>query len=125
MITSIELTGIKYDLDDITKRYVKKKIGRLDRYLPRHARESASVEVKLKTVNRSHGNKYEAEAIIIIPDKVITAKDSTVNMMAAIDIIEQKLINQLRKYKQTSVLHVGKRNLMSRFKRGFGREKQN
>ena len=125
MITSIEITGIKYDLDELTKKYVNKKIGRLDRYLPKHARESVSVEVKLKTVNRSHGNKYEAEIIVQVPDKVVTAKDSTVNMLAAVDIVEAKIVNQLRKYKQATILHVGGRSLMSRFKRSFGREKQN
>ena len=89
MITSIEITGInKYSLDDTTKKYVMKKIGRLDRYLPRHARNSVSAEVKLKEVNRDHGNKYEAEVMLNVPDKKITAKDSTLNMLAAVDIVE-------------------------------------
>lgn len=123
MITSIEITGIKYDLDETTKKYVNKKIGRLDRYLPKRAREIVSAEVKLREVNRSHGNKYEAEALLYVPDRVITAKDSTVNMLAAIDIVERKMVNQLRKYKQASILHIGGRNLMSRFKRSFAREK--
>jgi len=125
MITSIEITGIGYDLDETTKKYVNKKIGRLDRYLPKGARASARAEVKLREVNRSHGNKFEAEVIISIPDKVLTAKDSTVNMLAAIDIVEAKLVNQFRKYKQTSILHLGSRKLMSRFKRSFDRESQN
>ena len=125
MITSIEITGIKYDLDARTKKYVSKKIGKLDRYLPGHARKSTSAEVKLKTVNRSHGNKYEAEIILYVPEKVITAKDTTVNMLAAVDIVERKIVNQLRKYKQTSVLHIAKRKIMGQLKRGFGREKQN
>ena len=123
MITAIEISGRQYDLDDTTKKYVMKKIGKLDRYLPRHARESVRAEVKLRTVNRSHGNKYEAEAIIYVPDKVITAKDSTVNMLAAVDIVEKKMVNQIRKYKQASILHVGGRSIMSRFKRSFAREK--
>jgi len=125
MITSIEISGIGYDLDETTKKYVNKKIGRLDRYLPKSARISARAEVKLREVNRSHGNKYEAEVVVSIPDKVLTAKDSTVNMLAAIDIVEAKLVNQLRKYKQTSILHLKGRKIMSRFKRGFGRELQN
>jgi len=45
MITSIEITGIGYDLDETTKKYVNKKIGRLDRYLPKGARASARAEV--------------------------------------------------------------------------------
>ncbi len=125
MITSIEISGIGYDLDEITKKYVNKKIGRLDRYLPRHARDSVRAEVKLREVNQSHGNKYEAEVVLFIPDKVLTAKDSTVNMLAAVDIVEAKMVNQLRKYKQSSILHLGGRRLMSKFKRSFGRESQN
>jgi len=122
MINSIEITGIKYDLDETTRRYVNKKIGRLDRYLPRHARGSVSADIKLKEVNKDHGNKYEAEIVIIVPDKVITAKDTTVNMLAAIDIVEAKIVAQLRKYKQAALGHDGRRGVMSRFKRSFGRE---
>lgn len=124
MINIVEITGVKYEVDATTKKYVTKKIGRLDRYLPRHARKSASAEVKLKEANRDHGNKYEAEVILRVPEKTITAKDSTVNMLAAVDIVEAKLVNQLRKYKQTNVPHVGRRRLLARFKRSYAREAQ-
>ncbi|MBC7868916.1 ribosome-associated translation inhibitor RaiA [Candidatus Saccharibacteria bacterium] len=122
MIKSIEITGIKYDLDETTKQYVKKKIGRLDRYLPRHARKSVTAEVKLKQVNRDHGNKYEAEIVLSVPDKILTATDSTGNMLAAVDIVESKIVSQLRKYKQSTIAHVGRRGVMSRFKRSYARE---
>lgn len=117
MIASVDIDGVQYDVNAATKRYVLRKVARLDRFLPRHARKSVTADVKLKQVNRDHGNKYEAEVIINVPERRITAKDSTVNMMAAIDIVEAKLITQLRKYKQQTVSHVGKRRLMSRFKR--------
>jgi len=122
MIEAIDITGVKYDIDATTRKYVLKKIGRLDRYLPKHARKSASAEVKLKEVNRDHGNKYEAEIIVYVPDKIVMAKDSTVNMLAAVDIVEAKLITQLRKYKQAIVPHVGSRSVLSRFKRSYARE---
>ena len=124
MIETMDITGVKYELDDTTKKYVTKKIGRLDRYLPKHARKSVTAEVKLKEVNRDHGNKYEAEIILTVPDKVLTAKDSTVNMLAAIDIVEAKLVAQLRKYKQASVPHIGRRGMLDRFKRSYARETQ-
>jgi len=114
MIEAIDISGIKYDLDETTRKYVAKKIGRIDRYLPKHARKSAFAEVKLKQVNRDHGNKYEAEVILHVPDKSLTAKDSTVNMLAAIDIVEAKLVAQLRKYKQIAL---PRRGVLSRFKR--------
>lgn len=124
MITSIELTGIGYEVDAVTKKYVIKKIGQLDRYVPRHARQSISVQVKLSVVNKDHGNKYQAEVVLNVPDKVIAARDSTVNMIAAIDIVEAKIINQLRRYKQTTMSHVGRRRLLSGLRRGYSRELQ-
>lgn len=122
MIQNIDITGVKFELDDVTKRYVTKKIGRLDRYLPKHARKSVTAEVKLKEINKDHGNKYEAEVILRVPEKVITAKDSTLNMLAAVDIVEAKLTTQLKKYKETHIAHVGRRGVLSRFKRSYARE---
>jgi putative sigma-54 modulation protein len=123
MIQSIAITGVKYDVDDTTHKYVKRKIGRLDRFLPRHARKSVSAEVKLKEVNRDHGNKYEAEIILHVPDKQLTAKDSTVNMLSAVDITEAKIVTQLRKYKDLHIGHTGKtRAVLSKFKRSYERE---
>jgi putative sigma-54 modulation protein len=124
MIEAIDITGVKYELDDATKKYVTKKIGRLDRYLPKHARKSATASVKIKQVNRDSGNKYEAEVILTVPDKILTAKDSTVNALAALDIVEAKLVNQLRKYKQMTMPHVGRRGVLARFKRSYAREGQ-
>ncbi len=103
MITSIDITGIKYTVNQKTQKYVIQKVGKLDKYLPTHARKSAAADVKLREVNRDHGNKYEAEVILQVPGKTITAKDSTLNMMAAIDIVEAKLVAQLRKYKEVAI----------------------
>jgi putative sigma-54 modulation protein len=122
MIEAITITGIKYDLDDTTKKYVTKKIGRLDRYLPKHARKSVTANIRLKEVNKDHGNKYEAEVVLTVPGGVVEASDSTVNMLAAVDIVEMKLMTQLRKYKQATMPHVGSRGVLSRFKRSYARE---
>ena len=122
MITSIKVIGIAYEVDDVTHKYVVRRIGRLDRYIPRHARKSVSVEVKLRQVNHDHGNKYEAEAIMNIPGGKMTAKDSTSNMLAAVDIVEAKMKAQLNDYKQANIAHIGRRRIMSRFKQSFKRE---
>lgn len=121
MIDMISITGIKYDVDEATKRYVVRKISKLDRYMPRHARKSASAEVLLKEVNRAHGNKYEAEVILRVPNRTITAKDSTVNILAALDIVEAKLVAQLHKYKLAANKRTERRTLLSRFKRSHPR----
>ena len=123
MIAQIEITGVGgYKPDEATKKYIKKKIGKLDRLAPRHARKTMRAEVKLAEVNRENGNKYEADALVIVPDKQLTAKDSTMNVLAAIDIVEAKLATQLRKYKAGTVAHLGNRRLLARFKRSYARE---
>ncbi|USN96358.1 MAG: ribosome-associated translation inhibitor RaiA [Candidatus Nomurabacteria bacterium] len=122
MIDRISITGIKFDVDEATKKYVIKKISRLDRYLPRHARKTASADVILKEVNKAHGNKYEAEVIINVPGKLMAAKDSTVNMLAALDIVEAKLAAQLHKYKSEAVSHRGRHGVLARFRRDQGPE---
>lgn len=125
MIADIDITGVGgYVLDEPTRKYISKKIGRLDRMVTRHARKTINASVKIEEVNRDNGNKYEVEVIINVPDHVIKAKDSTMNVMAATDIVERKLAGQLRKYKQNSLAHVGRRNVLARFKRSFGRETQ-
>jgi len=122
MITTIQVTGIAYEVDEPTRKYVIKRIGNLDRYLPRHARKTVTAEVKLEEVNHAHGNKYQAEVILNVPGKIITAKDSTSNVLAAVDIVEAKIQAQLRDYKQAAIAHIGNRGVMSRFKRSFKRE---
>ena len=109
MIADIDITGVGgYVLDEPTRKYISKKIGRLDRLVTRHARKTMSASVKIEEVNRDNGNKYEVEVIV----------------MAATDIVERKLAGQLRKYKQNLLAHVGRRDILARFKRGFDRETQ-
>ena len=123
MIANIEITGIGgYIVDDPTKKYINKKVGALDRLVTRHARKTMSAIVKVEEVNRDHGNKYEVEVILTVPDRTIKAKDSTLNVLVATDIVEQKLASQLRKYKQEQLPHVGRRSILARFKRSYDRE---
>lgn len=117
MITHIDITGVRYELDDNTKKYVNKKIGRLDRFLPRHARKTVKAEVVLEHVNRKNGNSYECSVVIDLPGKRLSAKDSTVNMLAAVDIVEQKLKQQLSKYNDNRSRHQRNHNLVGRLKR--------
>lgn len=121
MIHTINVTGVRYTPDELTRRYVRKKIGSLDRYLSRHVRKSAHVDIKLKEVNRAYGNKYECDVIMYLPETTITAKDSTLNMLAAVDIVEEKLRSQLKKYHDTRKDHRGRHDILGKLKRRIHR----
>jgi len=88
---------------DVSKKlheYVVKKIGKLDHYMPRHARESAHVEVFLKESKEKQKKVCTCEVVIHLPKDTITTKESTVNIFAAVDIVEAKLKNRIKKYKE-------------------------
>lgn len=110
MISKIDTSGINVDLSDDIKKYITRKIGRLDKYMPRHARKTAYAQVKLRETNNRLGNKYECETIVSLPGGQVQAKESTLNMFAAVDIVEQKLKNQLFKYKTAHIGHLRERH---------------
>lgn len=110
MIEQIDISGINLELGEDIKKYIRKKVGQLDKYLPRHARKSVHAEVKLRQTNNRLGNKYECEVILHVPDQPITAKEATLNMFAAVDIVEAKLKNLSVKYKQAHIAHLRARH---------------
>ncbi len=117
MIKKFEISGVHAGGDDKLKKYVEKSVAKLERYMPRHARESAHVEVKLKENKSQTDKKCTAELIIYMPHETLTAKEATVNMFAAVDIVEAKLQNQLKKYKDTHTNPRLVRRLTTRLRR--------
>lgn len=100
MITHIDISGIHYEVSDDLKKYITKKVGKLDKFVPRHARKSLTADVRL-TERKTKTDKNQCEIVLHLPNQQITAKEATVNMFAAIDIVETKLKSQLKKYKGT------------------------
>lgn len=100
MIERIEISGLHMSVDDDLHKYVTKKIGKLDQYLSRHARQSVHASVKLKAVKLKNRKQATCEVILHLPKDTLTTKETTMNMFAAVDIVEQKLKNLLKKYKQ-------------------------
>lgn len=100
MIQKLEISGVHMEVGEDLKKYVAKKIGRLDRYVPRHARASLHAEVKLKEGRAKDKNERTCEIILFAPREVLTVNETTINMYAAVDIAEAKLKTQLKKYKE-------------------------
>lgn len=117
MIKALQISGVHSQLTDEMRSYVNKKIGGLDNYIPRRARESAVAQVKLKEVKSKDKQKHECEVIMKLPGESITAHKKSTSMQAAIDGVEDNLKNQLRKYKETHRSSRFHRHVVARFKR--------
>ena len=116
MIDKIEISGKDYKISDSFRKYAAKRIGKLDRYLPRANKKDVIAKIVVTEVDRAHGNKYDITAAMEIPGgKVITAKDECSNVFAGIDILEAKLKGQVRRFKLESTPHLSKKGLKSLF----------
>lgn len=98
----IQLTGRKYEIDKDLKKYVTRKLGHLDKYLPRqHRAIGMSVEI-FRDPSGKEDNRYKVTAVLEVPGPDIVAETATINPHSAVDIVEQKLKLQIRKYKDKS-----------------------
>jgi putative sigma-54 modulation protein len=115
MLKKFEIQGVHMSISDKLHSYTTKKIGGLERYIPRHARESAHVEVHLKEGKAKNHNNSTCEVSIHLPHQNIVINESAPNMFAAVDIVEAKLKGQLKKYKDTHATGKLHRRLIARF----------
>lgn len=99
MIKKLEIRGVHMHVDPKLFAYATKKIGKIDHYISRHARESVHAEVILKEEMVGKKKNNICEVVLHLPGDTITVQEKTINMIAAIDIAEAKLKNQLKKYK--------------------------
>jgi putative sigma-54 modulation protein len=117
MIKKLEIDGVHMTVGEDLRKYVNKKIGKLEKYVPRNARQSLHVEIKLKEGKARNKNERTCEAIVHLPQEVIAVSETTINIFAAVDIVEEKLKNLLHKYKELHGDPKLRRRLISRLKR--------
>jgi putative sigma-54 modulation protein len=117
MIKNIIINPIHVDLDDNLKKYINKKIGRLDKYLGSDLKDKLTAEIYLKELKSKDKNNCRFEVNLIFPNEKITAEESTLNMYAAVDIVEEKLKHQLIKYHQKHHSAKFYRHLINKFRK--------
>jgi len=117
MLKKFEIQGVHTTVDDNLKRYVTKKIGRLDKYLPRQHRDSAHAEVSLKERKAKDKKQCTCEVTLHLPHQTINIEESTLNMYAAVDIVEAKLKQQIKKYKDVRGSGKLHRHMFARFRK--------
>ncbi len=101
MIQHFDITGVHFKIDSPLEEYLRKKLQHLDFYAPKRARQSLHAEVRLREQKaKVKGQKEcECEVVLHLPKENIMVKESTVSMFASVDIVESKLKQKLRSYK--------------------------
>ena len=140
MIDKIEISGNKnYKVTDSFRKYATKRIGKLDRYLPKHSKKDAVVNIVVTEINRPHNNKYTISVAMeitghplvpaaheykigiplygAVPDRLIKCALGGIfgNVFAGIDILEAKLKGQINRFKLEVSEHTPKKSLKNLF----------
>lgn len=103
MIKRFDVTFIHSSRDENVHKYVTKKLGKLDRFMPRASQDSAHAEIMLKEGKSGRdtgGRDCTCEVTLHLPHGNINVSETSLNMYTAIDIVELKLRQQIRKYKE-------------------------
>jgi len=99
-LLKINLIARNYHLDSELSKYINRKLGALDRYLPKE-HQSGQMRVEIfRDPSGKQNNRYSCKAYLAVPASKLIAHASTVNPHAAVDIVEEKLKMQIKKYKQ-------------------------
>jgi ribosomal subunit interface protein len=100
MIDKIDITGNGYKVEDSFRKYVEKRLGKLDRYLPRGSKKDVVCKVVVRETGKNKREQDAISAAMEIPGgKVIAAKDECSNLFAGVDLVEAKIMGQIRRYK--------------------------
>lgn len=92
----IVIKGRNVEVTEALESYIKKKLGKLDRFFSR----ISDVQVVLSTGNsKSSGTMQKVEVTARIDGKIIRAQESTSDMYASVDLVVDKLERRIKTFK--------------------------
>lgn len=92
----IRIKGNNIKVSKNLKEYIEEKIGRLSKYYDRL--QSAEVEL-LRQDNRNAEESQRVEVTLNANGTVFRCEEASISMYASIDIVSEKLVRQLKRYK--------------------------
>jgi putative sigma-54 modulation protein len=91
------IKGKNVAVTDPLRKYVEKKIGNLDRYLP--TIDEVRVELSVENV-KSSKHRQVVQVTMRSNNTILRAEERSSDMLAAVDAVRDKLRRQIRRYKE-------------------------
>lgn len=86
------------ELTDKLEKYVAKKVKPLEKYIPKSARESATLDIHFRLLKST--DEKECKFILILPHDKIVLSEATTHAYASLDVIVVEAKRQLKAYKE-------------------------
>lgn len=94
------ITGKNMEVSEPLKKYVEKKIGKLNRYLP--SIDEVHVELSVEKV-KSNQQRQVVQVTMRSNSTILRAEERSADMLAAVDSVRDKLQRQIERYKDRPV----------------------
>ena len=105
---NLVISGKNIDITEGLRAAVEEKIGKLERYF----NDSTEVHVTLSTEK----NRQKIEVTVPMKGTIIRAEETSTDMYVSIDLVEEVIERQLRKYKNKLIQ---KEQNVAQFSKGF------
>jgi putative sigma-54 modulation protein len=93
----LSITGKNIEINDVIRKHVEKKIGRLDRYLPNII--DGRVELTVAEGARAAGDRQIAQVTLRTKNAILRAEEASSDIFASIDAVFEKMQRQMDRYK--------------------------
>jgi ribosomal subunit interface protein len=112
-----DIAGKNYDFDKKIVNYIERKLGGLEKLVPRSDRSTTHLEVVLiDDPGGREDNRYVCDVTLSIKGGNLHSSEGAVNMYASVDIVSAKISAQLRTYKEKHTTELRRKNrLFARF----------
>ena len=99
MLQKFDVIGIHVKIDQALHAYLEQKLRSMDRYVPKHERTAAHLEVRLYEQRQDNHKLPTCEAILRLPGETFALTETGVTPYAAVDIVKAKLKLDLSHYR--------------------------
>lgn len=91
------IKGKNLEITDALRNYVQKKVGKLDRYLPRI--DEARVELSVQSA-KDAAHRQVVQVTLRSNGTILRAEERSADMFASIDAVVDKIHRQIARYKE-------------------------
>lgn len=88
-----------FEKTDKLQKYIEKKVKDLEKYIPRKARGSAQLTVRITKASRTSAEMYNCKVLLSLPEQDLNAGEKVEHAYASLDVTMAELKRQVVEYK--------------------------
>ncbi len=88
-----------FDKTDKLQKYVEQKVKDIEKYIPRRARQSSQLSIRIIKMPKSKTESYTCNISLALPQQKLLASEKVDHSYAALDVVMAEIKRQVADYK--------------------------